>query len=72
MLGVLAVIGVWEALILVAIIVFLFGSRKVASAGKSLGRGAREFKKSIRDEERPVERAALPPAREEEEERKPV
>jgi sec-independent protein translocase protein TatA len=51
-------IGPWEALILIAVIVFLFGSKRFVSAAKSLGQGAREFKKSIKDED---ERPKLPP-----------
>ena len=46
-----AFIGPWEALILVAVILLVFGSKRFVLAAKSLGRGAREFKKSIGDED---------------------
>ena len=44
-------IGPWEGLILLLVIVFLFGSRRFAAAAKGLGRGAREFKKSVTGEQ---------------------
>jgi TatA/E family protein of Tat protein translocase len=37
--------------ILVAVILFIFGSKRFVLAAKSLGRGAREFKRSIKDED---------------------
>lgn len=43
-------IGPWEALILLFVILLLFGSTRFAAAVKSLGRGAREFKKSVTGE----------------------
>lgn len=53
----LAFIGPWEALILIAIIVFLFGAKRFAAAGRSLVRGARELKAAIRQEERTESRS---------------
>jgi sec-independent protein translocase protein TatA len=75
---VLAFIGPWEALLIVLILVYLFGGKRLVDAGRSLGRGAREFKREVTDEddEKPRRfRAELPPAaaespeREREEER---
>ena len=43
-------IGPWEALIFMFVILLLFGSRRFAAAAKGLGRGAREFKKSVTGE----------------------
>jgi TatA/E family protein of Tat protein translocase len=58
-----AFIGLWEFLILAAILAFLFGGKRIVSAGRSLGKGAREFKTEIEDEEKPrTESRPLPPA----------
>ncbi len=46
-----AFIGPWEFLLLVLIIAFLFGARRFTSAGRALGRGAKEFKRSVSDED---------------------
>lgn len=51
-------IGPVEAVLLFVVILLLFGSKRFVRAAKSLGRGAREFRKSIRGED---ERPKLPP-----------
>ena len=51
-------IGPWEALIILFVILLLFGSSRFVGAAKSLGRGAREFKKSVTGED---ENPKLPP-----------
>jgi sec-independent protein translocase protein TatA len=53
-----AFIGPWEAVILFAVILLLFGTARFAGVAKGLGRGAREFKKSIKAED---EHPKLPP-----------
>jgi TatA/E family protein of Tat protein translocase len=54
-------IGPWEFLILVAVIAFLFGSRRVTAAVRSVGRGAREFKESVKGEDDDEEPKEPPP-----------
>jgi TatA/E family protein of Tat protein translocase len=44
----LATLGPWQFVILVVIILFLFGSRRVARALRSLKTGGREFKRGLR------------------------
>ena len=39
-----------ELLIVLAIVVVLFGAGRLASIGAGLGRGIREFRKELRDE----------------------
>ena len=53
-----ASIGLWEFVILVGIILLVFGTARFTAAGKALGRGAREFKRSIRGGDKP---RGLPP-----------
>ncbi len=42
-------IGVWELVILFLIVLLVFGAKRLPEVGSSLGKGIREFKKSIRE-----------------------
>lgn len=79
-------LGPLELFIILVIVLVLFGARRVPEIGASLGKGIREFKRSINDvqrqvtdpeEERRAERlpagepAARPPASQEEPVREP-
>jgi sec-independent protein translocase protein TatA len=57
-------IGPWEILILLLIVLLVFGPKRLPELGRSLGRGMREFKDSVKggSEEKAPE---LPPAEEE-------
>ena len=48
-------IGLTEILFILAIFLLLFGPSKFASLGKSLGEGIRNFKSSMKDEEKKPE-----------------
>ena len=56
-------IGPLELIIVLAIVLLIFGPKRLPGLGRQLGRGMREFKDSVtgKDEE-PQEREALPPA----------
>jgi len=43
-----AIMGTYEWLVVVGIVVLLFGARKLPELGKSLGEGIKEFRKSSR------------------------
>lgn len=45
-------IGITEIIFLVAIFLLLFGPSKFASLGKGLGEGIRNFKSSMKDEDK--------------------
>ena len=47
-------IGVPELLIILAIAIAVFGTSKLAGAGKAVGTSIREFKRAIRDDESPA------------------
>jgi sec-independent protein translocase protein TatA len=63
--------GPWELLIVLAVVLLIFGPRRLPQLGRSLGRGAREFRDSIRGrhDKADDEPAELPPPAEEAEER---
>ncbi len=42
-------IGPWEILLLLLIVLLVFGPKRLPELGRSLGRGMREFKSSIRE-----------------------
>jgi sec-independent protein translocase protein TatA len=54
-------IGPWEILILLVVVLLVFGPKRLPEFGKSLGRGMREFKSSLRDITDDDEPEELPP-----------
>ncbi|WP_115720418.1 Sec-independent protein translocase subunit TatA [Gallaecimonas mangrovi] len=44
-------ISIWQLLILLAIIVLLFGTKKLGNIGSDLGNAFKGFKKAIKDED---------------------
>jgi sec-independent protein translocase protein TatA len=49
-------------LIVLAIVVLLFGAKKIPDLAKSIGQGIKGFKKEMRDDEEPVATSATPEA----------
>jgi sec-independent protein translocase protein TatA len=45
-----AFIGGWEAILILAVVVILFGARKLPELARGLGQGIKEFKKASRDD----------------------
>ena len=58
-------LGMWEILLILVVVLLLFGAKRLPEVGSSLGRGIREFKRSISDTQDaimgPEDRANLPP-----------
>lgn len=44
-------IGVWQLLIILAIVVLLFGTKRLGSIGSDLGKAIKGFKKSVGDDD---------------------
>jgi sec-independent protein translocase protein TatA len=55
-------LGPTEILLIVAVVLLLFGGRKIADIGKGLGEGIKNFKKGITEPEKTA--GELPPATE--------
>jgi sec-independent protein translocase protein TatA len=43
-------LGGWEIVLILAVVLLLFGARKLPELAKGLGQGIREFKQASRDE----------------------
>ena len=56
-LAIFSSIGIWEILILLVLVLFVFGSKRLPEMGRSLGRGMREFKDSVGDSGRELKQA---------------
>ena len=55
-------IGPMELFIILIIVLVLFGAKRVPEIGASIGKGIREFKKSMSDVDRAIREPELPPA----------
>lgn len=47
----LGVIGPWQIVLIVAVVLLLFGGKKIPELMKGIGKGAREFKKGLSGED---------------------
>ncbi|MBU1014232.1 MAG: twin-arginine translocase TatA/TatE family subunit [Bacteroidetes bacterium] len=56
LLVLLGVVGPWQAIIIVAIVLLLFGGKKIPELMKGLGRGIREFKEGMNPDEEKKEK----------------
>lgn len=45
-------ISIWSLLLILAIVVLLFGTKKLRNVGNDLGGAIRSFKKAVKDEEK--------------------
>jgi sec-independent protein translocase protein TatA len=54
-------IGPWEILILLLVVLLIFGPKRLPELGRSLGRGMREFKNSVKEIGEDKEHDELPP-----------
>ena len=60
----LADLSIWHILILVAVLVLMFGAKRIPEIGASIGKGIKEFKRGLKDETKDHDEgsdASLPP-----------
>ena len=55
LLVLLGVIGPWQVVIIVALILVLFGGKKIPELMKGLGKGVRSFKEGMNNIEKEIE-----------------
>ena len=51
---ILGVIGPWQVILIVAVVVLLFGGKKLPELMKGIGEGMKEFKKASKQDETPA------------------
>lgn len=58
-------LGMWELLVILLVLLLVFGAKRLPEIGQSMGKGIREFKKSIKDVRDEIENepSSLPPSR---------
>lgn len=49
-------VGVWEVILILAVLLLVFGARRLPEIGAALGKGIREFKGSIKEIEGEIKR----------------
>lgn len=47
----MGMVGPWQIVLIVALVLLLFGGRKIPELMKGLGGGVKEFKKAMREDE---------------------
>ncbi|HEX2249722.1 MAG TPA: twin-arginine translocase TatA/TatE family subunit [Gemmatimonadales bacterium] len=62
----MANLGMWEILLILLVVLLLFGAKRLPEVGSSIGKGIREFKRSISDTQDAImgqdeQRGNLPP-----------
>jgi sec-independent protein translocase protein TatA len=55
-------ISIWSLLLILAIVILLFGTKKLRNVGADLGGAIKNFKKSVKDEEAAKEAQDADPA----------
>ena len=63
-LGLFGPIGAWEIILILAIVVFLFGARRIPEIARGLGEGIRGFRSSLSGAEEGETNAEAPPGKE--------
>ena len=55
MVALLGPIGPWELIIILAIVIFIFGAKRLSGLGRGLGQAIRGFKDEVRVDEKSQE-----------------
>jgi len=46
--------GGWELILIVGVVLLLFGGKKIPELAKGLGKGIKDFKQAVNDDDEPV------------------
>ena len=55
LLFIFAVIGMWQIVLILAIVLLMFGGKKIPELMSGLGKGMKDFKKAVKDDDAPKE-----------------
>lgn len=53
-------VGVWEVILILAVLLLVFGAKRLPEIGAALGKGIREFKGSVKEIENEIHRPDRP------------
>jgi sec-independent protein translocase protein TatA len=56
--------GGWELFAIILVIVLLFGGKKIPELAKGLGKGIKDFKKAVNEDDEPAKEVATKDAKE--------
>lgn len=56
-------LGMTELLVILVVLLLVFGAKRLPEIGSSMGKGIREFKKSIKEVQSSIDEADTPPKR---------
>jgi len=51
LLFIFAVIGMWQIVLILAIVLLMFGGKKIPELMSGLGKGMKDFKKAVKDDD---------------------
>jgi len=54
--------SIWHWLVVLAVVLLVFGTKRLTSGAKDLGSAVKEFKKGMRDEDKPAAQLGNEPA----------
>lgn len=52
----LGVVGPWQIVLIVAVVLLMFGGKKIPELMRGLGGGVKEFKNAMKDEDAPAKK----------------
>ena len=52
----LGIVGPWQIVLILAVVVLLFGGKKIPELMRGLGGGVKEFKNAMKDEDAPAKK----------------
>jgi sec-independent protein translocase protein TatA len=52
----LGMVGPWQIILIIVIVLLLFGGKKIPELMHGIGKGAREFKKGLSEDDEPEEK----------------
>lgn len=51
LLFIFAVIGIWQIVLILAVVLLMFGGKKIPELMSGLGKGMKDFKKAVKDDD---------------------
>ncbi len=56
-------LGPWEIILILAVVMLLFGAKRLPELAKGMGKSMKEFKKAMSTDDEPEEKSETPPSK---------